>query len=186
MACLVKKTRRTEEKSRKKSVCTGEARNNPRGFWKMEQRRSLDFDSNTTISYLSKTFSLATRFPTSLIRLHLHTRSRGAKTRSCSSPRCDELGCSARYSAFLLSRPFQYLTVRPRGRPFSTCFLLPPSSSLLSVRRPPYTRSYAIHPLSVPPPLFVPPLPRRVPSPCCAPGCTSTPVETTERHKQPI
>lgn len=109
-----------------------------------------------------------------------------AKTRSCSSPRCDELGCSARYSAFLLSRPFQYLTVRPRGRPFSTCFLLPPSSSLLSVRRPPYTRSYAIHPLSVPPPLFVPPLPRRVPSPCCAPGCTSTPVETTERHKQPI
>lgn len=36
----------------------------------MEQRRSLDFDSNTTISHLSKTFSLATRFPTSLIRLH--------------------------------------------------------------------------------------------------------------------
>lgn len=73
----------------------------------------------------------------------MHTRSRGAKTRSCSSPRCDELGCSARYSAFLLSRPFQYLTVRPRGRPFSTCFLLPPSSSL-----PPPPSSLSVVPLT--------------------------------------
>lgn len=73
-----------------------------------------------------------------------------AKTRSCSSPpRCDEL--SARYSASLLSRPFQYLTVRPRGRPFSTCFLL--LLLLLPPLCPPYARSYAIHALSLSHPL---------------------------------
>lgn len=127
MVCLVKNRRRNESVSiwtKQETILEV--------FSKIEQHRSIArsrlehhdplFLENVSLGDACTTKTFPHELDTSPLCTRVHVAR--AKTRSCSSPRCDELGCSARYSAFLLSRPFQYLTVRPRGRPFSTCFLL--------------------------------------------------------------